>query len=200
MAVCRRLYNPCGPKAKQKKEEFAFCGAGRLTCGMKTKNAPKDVVSAPSTDLAALPAPVRAIRDKILAALEKDDVEALRIPIDWNEVRPLFAKSGTFKAGTDPIEILKALSFDKKGRETIAVARAVLAQPYVTITRGPVTLYEWPAFASRPTPPANEDAARDRWACVRFADLARSNAEGKPRPTRIAIASDGVWHYFWSED
>ena len=75
MAVCRRLYNPCGPKAKQKKEEFAFCGAGRLTCGMKTKNAPKDVVSAPSTDLAALPAPVRAIRDKILAALDKNDVE-----------------------------------------------------------------------------------------------------------------------------
>lgn len=167
---------------------------------MKTKNAPKDVVSAPSADLAALPAPVRAIRDKILAALEKKDVEALRIPIDWNEVRPLFAKSGSFKAGTDPIEILKILSFDKKGRETVALARAVLAQPFVTITRGPVTLYEWPAFASRPTPPANEDEARARWACVRFADLARSNAEGRPRPTRIAIASDGVWHYLWSED
>lgn len=167
---------------------------------MKAKNAPKDVVSVPSTDLSALPAPVRAIRDKILAALEKNDVEALRIPIDWNEVRPLFAKSGSFKAGTDPIEILKILSFDKKGRETVMVARAVLAQPFVTITRGPVTLYEWPAFASRPTPPANADEARDRWACVRFADLARSNAERKPRPTRIAIASDGVWHYFWSED
>jgi hypothetical protein len=159
-----------------------------------------DTVSAPSTDLAALPAPVRAIRDKILAALEKNDVEALRIPIDWNEVRPLFAKSGTFRAGTDPIEILKSLSFDGKGRETVAIARAILAQPYVIVTRGPVTLYEWPAFARRPTPPANEEEARMRWACVRFADLARGNAEGKPRPTRIGVASDGVWHYFWSED
>jgi hypothetical protein len=35
---------------------------------------------------------------------------------------------------------------------------------------------------------------------VRFADLSRSNADGRPRVTRIGIASDGVWHYFWSED
>ncbi len=159
-----------------------------------------DIVSEPSADLAALPAPVRAIREKILWALEKNDVEALRIPIDWNEVRPLFAKSGAFPAGTDPIEILKRLSFDGAGRETLGLAHAILAQPFVTITRGPVTLYEWPAFVKRPTPPENEKAARARWACVRFRDLARSNAEGKPRATRIGIASDGVWHYFWSED
>jgi hypothetical protein len=179
---------------------LAFCGAARLTCVMTRKKAPRDTVSEPSTDLAALPAPVTAIREKILAALDKSEVEALRIPIDWNEVRPLFAKSGNFKAGTDPVEILTALSFDKKGRETIAIARAILAQPYVKITRGPVTLYEWPAFASRPSAPANEDETHARWSCVRFADLARSNAEGRPRATRIGIASDGVWHYFWSED
>lgn len=166
----------------------------------RARKIPPDIISEPSADLAALPAPVARIRDKILAALEKNDVEALRVPIDWNEVRPLFARSGAFPAGTDPIGILTALSFDGKGRETIEIARAILAQPYVTITRGPVTLYEWPAFARRPTAPANEDAAAARWACVRFRDLARGNAEGKPRPTRIGVASDGVWHYFWSED
>ena len=158
-----------------------------------------DIVSAPQSDLLRLPAPVTAIRDKILAALEKNDVEALRIPIDWNETRPLFAKSGTFAAGTDPIEILKALSFDGKGQETVRIARAVLAQPFVTIIRGPVTLCEWPAFARHSAPPATEEEARTRWSCVRFADLSRSNADGKPRATRIGIASDGVWHYFWSE-
>ncbi|QGM96894.1 hypothetical protein [Methylocystis parvus] len=167
---------------------------------MTRAKSPADIVSRPSADLAALPAPVRAIRDKILAALETNDVEALRIPVDWNEVRPLFAKSGTFRAGTDPIEILKATSFDGKGRETISVFRAVLAQPYVTILRGPVTLYEWPAFARADAPPANEEDAQARWRCVRFADLPRSNAERKPRATRLGVASDGVWHYFWSED
>jgi hypothetical protein len=166
----------------------------------RTRKPEPDAVSAPSTDLSALPAPVTAIYNKILAALEKKDVEALRIPIDWNEVRPIFAKSGTYKAGTDPIDILKAQSFDGKGREIVAITRAVLSQPYVKIVRGPVTLYEWPAFAKKPSPHANEDEARARWTCVRFADLARSNAEGKPRPMRIGIASDGVWHYFWSED
>lgn len=166
----------------------------------RAKKPSADAVSAPSTDLAALPPPVTAIRDKILAALDKNDVEALRIPIDWNEVRPLFAKSGTFKAGTDPIEILKTLSFDGKGRETVAILRRILAQPYVTITRGPVTIYEWPAFASRPDAPSSAKEAQARWAAVRFSDLSRSNAEGRPRPARIGIASDGVWHYFWSED
>jgi len=165
----------------------------------RAQRATLDIVSVPMIDAAMLPAPVTAIRNKILAALEKNDVEALRIPIDWNEVRPLFARSGTYRAGTDPIEILKAQSFDGKGREIVAIARAVLAQPFVKITRGPVTLYEWPAFTHASASPANEDEARARWACVRFADLARSNAEGKPRATRIGIASDGVWHYFWSE-
>jgi hypothetical protein len=166
----------------------------------RARKAPTDSISPPSVDLSALPPPVVAIRNKILAALDKGDVEALRIPIDWNEVRPLFAKSGAFKAGTDPIEILKTLSFDKKGRETVAIARAVLAQPFVKITRGPVTLYEWPAFGRSPTPPANIDEAGARWACVRFADLPRSNADGRPHPTRLGIAADGVWHYFWAED
>ncbi len=159
-----------------------------------------DLVSEPSSDLSALPAPVAAIYNKILAALDKKDVEALRIPIDWNEVRPIFARSGTYKAGTDPVEILKGQSFDGNGREILDIMRAVLAQPFVKITRGPVTIYEWPSFAKKFTPPASEDEARARWACVRFADLVRANAEGRPRPMRVGVASDGVWHYFWSED
>lgn len=162
-------------------------------------------------DLDRLPAPVAAIRAKILAALDKNDIEALRIPIDWNEVRPIFAKSGAYRAGADPVEILKALSFDGKGREILAILRAVLAQPYVIITRGPVTLYQWPAFASQlqAAPDSHDISAHvsaheaptsAQWACVRFADLARANAEGKPRPMKLGVASDGVWHYFWSED
>lgn len=158
-----------------------------------------DAISSPISDLTLLPAPVLQIRDKILAACATGDVEALRIPIDWNETRPLFAKSGAFKAGTDPIEILKALSFDRKGRETVSIIRAIFAQPCVSIARGPTTLYEWPAFARLEQAPSNEREAHAQWRCVRFADLTRSNAEGKPHATRIGIAADGVWHYFWSE-
>jgi hypothetical protein len=156
---------------------------------------PAEAVSEPIFDVETLPAATRAMREKILAACATGDIEALRIPIDWNELRPMFQRGG---APGDPIETLTALSFDRKGRESLALARAVLAQPFVRITRGPVTLYEWPAFARRPAPPADEDEARALWRCVRFADLARSNAEGRPHVTRLAIAADGVWHYFWS--
>jgi hypothetical protein len=155
-----------------------------------------ETVSAPSSDLAALPAPVARIREKILEACEKRDIEALRIPIDWNEVRPLFERGVKHPAGTDPIAILTALSFDGKGREILSLAQAVLAQPYVRIARGPFLSYEWPAFARVPTPPGNAEEARALWACVRFADLARSNAEGRPHVMRLGIGGDGVWHYF----
>lgn len=147
-----------------------------------------------------MPAQVAAIRNKILWALEKNDLEALRIPIDWNEMRPLFAKSGTFKAGTDPIEILKAQSFDPKGYEILRILKTVLSQPYVKIIRGPSTLFEWPAFGRRTVAPKTEMELLEQWSCVRFADLKESNRLGRPRVMRIGIAADGVWHYFWSED
>ena len=157
-----------------------------------------DTASPPSRDLAALPAQVAAIREKILAACDKGELEALRIPIDWNETRPLFER-GVKKhpAGTDPIEVLRSLSFDRKGFEILNVARAVLTQPYAKIQRGPVTLYEWPAF---PAPPANEAEERGQWSCVRFYDLARSLEQGRPKTMRMGFGSDGVWHYFWSEE
>jgi len=167
---------------------------------LKSKATPAETVSPPISDLAALPRPVAAIRDKILAACATGDIEALRIPIDWNEVRPLFERGAKHPAGTDPIEILKSLSFDKKGREILALATAVLAQPFVKITRGPFVSYEWPAYAHAPTPLTNEAELRGVWSCVRFADLARSNAEGKPHAMRLNVGADGVWHYFWSED
>jgi hypothetical protein len=159
--------------------------------------APVESVSAPMRDESALPPPVRAMRDKILAACETGDIEALRIPIDWNELRPLFARG---PAGADPIETLKSLSFDGKGREILALARAVLAQPFVRVSRGPFESYEWPAFARRLEAPASEAEARALWACVRFSDLSRSNQEGHPHVMRLGVGADGVWHYFWSAD
>lgn len=166
---------------------------------MTRKAPPRETLSPPSRDLSTLPAPVAAIREKILAACGKGDIEALRIPIDWNEVRPLFERGAKHPAGTDPIEILKSLSFDGKGREILRLARAVLEQPFVKITQGPFATFEWPAYARTPAPPSSEEEARALWSCVRFADLPVSNAEGKPRVMRLGIAADGVWHYFWSE-
>jgi hypothetical protein len=166
----------------------------------KEPRAAGESVSGPMRDLAALPPPVIAIRARILAACATRDVEALRIPIDWNEMRPMFERSRKHPAGTDPIDIVKSLSFDSKGREILGVLSAVLAQPFVKIARGPFVSYEWPAYARRPEPPADEAAAQALWSCVRFFDLTRSNAEGRPHVMRLGIGADGVWHYFWNDD
>jgi hypothetical protein len=164
------------------------------------KPAPGEIVSAPSSDLAILPPPVAKLREKILDACAKGDIEALRVPIDWNEVRPLFERGAKHPAGSDPIETLRSLSFDGKGQEILSLARAVLAQPFVKIKRGPFESYEWPAYARAPAAPAGENEWRALWRCVRFADLVRSNADGRPHVMRLGVGADGVWHYFWSED
>ena len=71
------------------------------------------------TDASVLPRAVAAIRQKILQACATRDIEALRIPIDWNEVRPLFERGSKRPPGEDPVERLKALSFDGKGEEIL---------------------------------------------------------------------------------
>ena len=83
----------------------------------------------PMTDATALPLVV-AMRQKILQACARGDIEALRIPIDWNELRPLFER-GARRAGEDPVARLKAMSADPAGQEIIALLRAVLRQAFV---------------------------------------------------------------------
>jgi hypothetical protein len=157
----------------------------------------RETISPPTRDLALLPAQVAAIREKILAACDKGELEALRIPIDWNETRPMFQRGGKKRpAGSDPIETLRSLSFDRKGFEILNLARAALNAPYAKIQRGPVTLYEWPAF---PAAQLSAEDARAQWRCVRFYDFPRPLPDGRPRVTRLGFGADGVWHYFWSE-
>ncbi|MFT4098695.1 MAG: hypothetical protein QM651_16370 [Rhodoblastus sp.] len=161
---------------------------------------PKPTISDPMTDAAALPRAVAAIRQKILQACATRDIEALRIPIDWNEVRPLFERGVRRPPGEDPVERLKALSFDRKGEEMTALLRTVLRQAYVIETRGKTRMYVWPAFALKPPADPTPDERQLMLACVRFADLSRADKSGRPPAMRVGIAADGVWHYFWSAD
>ena len=163
-----------------------------------TGKKPVEIISEPSDDADSLPPRVAAMRDRILDACAKGDIEALRMPIDWNELRPLFERSAHRALGESPIERLKALSFDGRGAETLAILRAILRQSFVTVTNGPTILYVWPAFSVRspidPTPRQREQML----ACVRFADLANPDFSGAPAPMEIAIGADGTWHYYWT--
>lgn len=159
---------------------------------------PVETISEPMTDATALPPLVVAMRQKILQACAKGDIEALRIPIDWNEVRPLFERGARRAPGEDPVARLKAMSADPAGQEIIALLRAVLRQAFVKVVRGPTTLYVWPAFALRPPADPTPAEREIMLTCVRFADLASPLADGRAMPMELAIGADGVWHTFWT--
>lgn len=156
---------------------------------------PREVIAAPSRDLAALPERVRAMRELILEAVESGDIEDLRRAVERNETLPIFA-TGAQRPRTfaDVVEFLKARSFDGQGRETLDIMAAIFDQPYAKITRGPVVTYEWPAFAARTVSDASDAERREMWRCMRFASL--TSTDDTPGIERIGVGADGTWHYF----
>jgi hypothetical protein len=160
--------------------------------------APPQGVSAPSSDVAALPERVRAMRALLRAAARSGDIDELRPVIERNETMPIFA-SGPARPRTfaDAIDFLKARSFDGAGRETLALIEAILVQPYARVTRGPVVTYVWPAFALAPPAAPSEETRAQMWRCVRFAAFAAA-PDAAPPIERIGIGADGTWHFFWS--
>ena len=166
----------------------------------KSPQKPHRTISDPLTDATALPSRVAAMRRKILDACAGRDIEALRIPIDWNEVRPLFERGAQRAAGADPIAVLKALAADGDGLENLTLLRNVLRQACVRESVGGHTNYVWPAFAFNPPKDPSPEERQTMLSCVRFSDLRRSGDNGLPPPMRVGIGADGVWHYFWSHD
>ena len=156
-------------------------------------------ISDPSRDLDALPAPVRAMRARILVAVESGDIENLRPAIEFNETPPILGPRGEQPPGfAGAIDYLKKRSFDGRGEEILRILGAILEQPYARVARGPVTTYVWPAFAARQRPDPTPDERIEMYRCTRFANLGRTNDIGLPLIERVGFGADGVWHYFWA--
>ena len=85
---------------------------------------PTEQVSAPIDDPSALPPRVAALRLKILEAAGSGDIERLRAPVEWNEIPPLFERGLKKGPGFDPLDALKARSFDRQGAEMLAILKA----------------------------------------------------------------------------
>ena len=143
-----------------------------------------------------LPAPVADIRDAILAAVASGDIEEMRTPLEWNEMKPEIADEPV----ADVIAYWRQRSNDGQGREILGILGEILSQPYAVLPVGHDAennrLFVWPRFAEVKVA---ELSAAEREALVRLVPapvLAEMSRTGRYLWWRLAIAADGTWHSF----
>ncbi len=138
---------------------------------------------------------VQRMRQAILKAAASGDIEQLRVPIDMNELPPVFANEHL----PDPIAYFKAVSGDGNGREILAILYSLLTTGYAVISPGTdKEMIVWPYHAAVPL---NALAPSQEVELYRFLPPARFKemlARGKYSFYSIGIGRDGVWHYFMS--
>jgi hypothetical protein len=155
-----------------------------------------------SRDIEALPPEVRRMRGLILEAVRTGDSEALRKPLEWNEVPPSFGR-GVQTRGRGPamaaelIRVFRERSGDGLGRETMGQILNILAVGYARTNIGTrQEMYVWPYFAALDprllTPEQEVDVHR-----VLPAFAVRDWREkGRYPGWRLGIGPDGTWHFF----
>ncbi len=147
-------------------------------------------------DVTKLPPEVQRMRQAILQAAASGDIEQLRVPIEMNELHPVFAKEHV----PDPIAYFKAASGDGNGREILAILYSLLTTGYAVTNPGTKDeMIVWPYHA---TVPLNTLTPSQEVELYRFLPPARFKemiARGKYSFYSIGISHDGVWHYFTSE-
>jgi hypothetical protein len=101
----------------------------------------------PGEDVGPLPGPVEEMRQAILAAAHSGNIEDLREPLDWNELKPEVSAP----AGEDPIAHWKKTSGDGNGREMLAVLAEILPMRAAELPLGQDLenniIYVWPYLA-----------------------------------------------------
>jgi hypothetical protein len=147
-------------------------------------------------DIAKLPSQVQRMRQAILQAAVTGDIEQLRIPIEMNEIHPVFAKSHV----PDPIAYLKSASADGNGRELLAVLFNILTAGYAISNPGTKDeMIVWPYHAVIPLNALTPSQEVEIYRFLPPARLKEMIAQGKYKFYSAGIGRDGVWHYFSSE-
>lgn len=141
-----------------------------------------------------LPAPVEEMRQAILAAALSGQIEELRVPIDWNEMKPDL----TPDAKDDPIAYWKKTSADGEGREVLAALANMLQMRPAAVPLGKDPennlIYVWPYLAEAKldalTPAEQVDLLR-----LVSPEAAKAMREKKKWTWwRLTIGADGTWH------
>ncbi len=147
-------------------------------------------------DVSKLPPEVQRMRQAILQAAMSGDIERLRVPIDMNELRPIFAKAPV----KDPIAYLKSVSADGNGRETLAILYNLLTTGYAIVNPGTKDeMVVWPYHAAIPLKGLTPGQEVEIYRFLPPARVKEMIAQGKYSYYSIGISRKGVWHYFTAE-
>jgi hypothetical protein len=148
-------------------------------------------------DLSTLPAPVKAMREKMVEAAASGDIERLR-PLMQNPLKPAQIMNGEAE---DPIDTLKTFSGDPDGQEILAIILDILASGAARLEAGtPDEVYVWPYFVGKPlaqlSPPERVELLR----IVTAGDLMGMEESGNYNFYRIGISPDGHWKFMVGGD
>jgi hypothetical protein len=150
-------------------------------------------------DVSKLPAPVRALRERILAAAKTGDIEQLKPIIDSGAHPPNLGADA--KEDKDPIGYLKSISGDSEGREILAILTDVLSAGYVHVDVGtPQELYVWPYFARYPIDQLTPPQLVELFRLLTSSDYEEMKNFGAYLFFRVGIAPDGQWSEFQAGD
>lgn len=144
-------------------------------------------------DVSILPAPVARMRAAILGSAMLGNIEAMRVPVDMNEIPPML---GAEKV-PDPVAFWKKASGDGEGREMMAILVQLFRTGFVRKSVGPGNeMYIWPYFAELPLDKLTPAQEVELLTLVPPARVKEMRAKGKYDHYRVGIGQDGVWHYF----
>ena len=145
-------------------------------------------------DLDALPAPVRRLREQLVAAAKSGDIERLRPILEANETPPIVSLGDRPK---DPIAFWKEASGDGEGREILAILLDILDAGYVHTDAGtPRELYVWPYFYRYPIDKLTPEQVVELLRIVTGPDYSQMKEMGSYVFYRLGIGPDGTWHFF----
>jgi hypothetical protein len=171
-------------------------GPGAVPQEIGTPHEPPKAPKPPAAKEKPLPGAVVEMREAILAAALSGHIEELRVPLDWNEMKP----DVTPNTNDDPIAYWKKTSGDGEGREVLAALANMLQMRHASVPLGKDPennlIYVWPYLAEAKldalTPAEEVDLLR-----LVSPEAAKSMREKKKWTWwRLTIGADGTWHSF----
>jgi hypothetical protein len=149
-------------------------------------------------DLEKLPEPVKRMRQLIVDAAKRGDIEAIRPMIGSGESGTQLSLGGL---EGDPIEFLRELSGDKEGQEILAILEEVLSAGYVHLDAGtPNELYVWPYFFAIPLDKLDPRQRVELFKIVTAGDYEDMKTYGAYIFYRVGITPQGRWSFFVAGD